>query len=171
MVEREPTDLQVPRHLRLEQSGSKWIRRRGRPALGRHSHSATDPRRLRAMSTLFAFFHHVAAFTLVSALAVEFVLIRQELTLANARKLPVVDAVLGGSATLLLIVGLLRVFYFEKGAAYYFSSHAFLTKFAVFIVLAGLSIVPTVEFLSWRKAVNAGQVPVVAARKMRLVRS
>ena len=123
------------------------------------------------MSTLFAFFHHVAAFTLVSALAVEFVLIRQELTLANARKLPVVDAVLGGSATLLLIVGLLRVFYFEKGAAYYFSSHAFLKKFAVFIVLAGLSIVPTVEFLSWRKAVNAGQVPVVAARKMRLVRS
>ena len=59
------------------------------------------------MSTLFAFLHHLAAFTLVSALAVEFVLIRQELTLANARKLPIVDAVLGGSATLLLIVGLL----------------------------------------------------------------
>src|SRR5947209_951147 len=83
------------------------------------------------MSTLFAFLHHLAAFTLVSALAVEFVLIRQELTLTSARKLPVVDAVLGGSATLLLIVGLLRVFYFEKGSAYYFSSHAFLTKFAV----------------------------------------
>jgi uncharacterized membrane protein len=49
------------------------------------------------MSTLFAFLHHVAAFTLVSTLAVELVLIRQELTLANARKLPVVDAVLGGS--------------------------------------------------------------------------
>lgn len=32
------------------------------------------------MSTLFAFLHHLAAFTLVSALAVEFVLIRQELT-------------------------------------------------------------------------------------------
>jgi len=48
------------------------------------------------MSTLFAFLHHLAAFTLVSALAVEFVLIRQELTLANARKLPIVDAVLGG---------------------------------------------------------------------------
>ena len=47
------------------------------------------------MSTLFAFFHHVAAFTLVSALAVEFVLIRQELTLANARRLPIVDAVTG----------------------------------------------------------------------------
>jgi len=123
------------------------------------------------MSTLFAFLHHVAAFTLVSALAVEFVLIRQELTLASARKLPVVDAVLGGSATLLLIIGLLRVFYFEKGSAYYFSSHAFLTKLTVFIVVAVLSIVPTVEFLSWRKALKAGQVPVVAAGRMKLVRS
>jgi len=122
------------------------------------------------MSTLFAFLHHLAAFTLVSALAVEFVLIRQELTLASARRLPVVDAVLGGSAGLLLIVGLLRVFYFEKGSAYYFSSHAFLTKFAVFIILAILSIVPTVEFLSWRKSLKAEQVPVVDARKMRLVR-
>src|SRR5262249_60687651 len=63
------------------------------------------PRRLRTMSTLFAFLHHVAAFTLVSALAVEFVLIRQDLTLANARKLPVVDAVLGVAAGLLLIIG------------------------------------------------------------------
>ena len=123
------------------------------------------------MSTLFAFLHHVAAFTLVSALAVEFVLVRQELTLANARKLPIVDAVLGGSATLLLIIGLLRVFYFEKGSAYYFSSHAFLTKLAVFIIVAVLSIVPTVEFLSWRKALKAGQVPVVEPRRMKLVRS
>ena len=123
------------------------------------------------MSTLFAFFHHLAAFTLVSALAVEFALIRQELTLANARRLPVVDAVLGGAAGLLLIVGLLRVFYFEKGSAYYFSSHAFLTKLAVFIIVAVLSIVPTVEFLSWRKVLKAGQVPEVDARKMRLVRS
>jgi len=123
------------------------------------------------MSTFFAFLHHIAAFALVGALAVEFVLIGQELTLASARRLPIVDAVLGASAVLLLIVGLLRVFYFEKGSLYYFSSHAFLTKFAVFIILALLSIVPTLEFLSWRKAVNAGQVPVVEARRMRLVRS
>ncbi|HKS60085.1 MAG TPA: DUF2214 family protein, partial [Xanthobacteraceae bacterium] len=33
-----------------------------------------------------------------------------------------------------------------------------------------LSIVPTIEFLSWRKAVEAGQVPVVAAAKLKRVR-
>jgi len=108
------------------------------------------------MSTLFAFFHHVAAFTLVSALAVEFVLIRQDLTLAIARRLPIVDAVLGVSAGLLLIIGLSRVFFFERGAAYYFHSHAFMTKFSVFIIVALLSILPTVEFLSWRQAGESG---------------
>ena len=41
------------------------------------------------MSTLFAFLHHLCAFTLVSALAIEFTLIRQELTLASARRLQV----------------------------------------------------------------------------------
>ena len=45
-----------------------------------------------AMTVLFAFLHHLAAFTLVSALALEFVLVRQELTLANARRLHVADA-------------------------------------------------------------------------------
>ena len=32
-----------------------------------------------------------------------------------------------------------------------------------------LSIIPTVEFLSWREAISAGRVPVVGARKLRLV--
>jgi len=122
------------------------------------------------MSTFFAFLHHIAAFTLVGALAVEFVLIGQELSLASARRLTVVDAVLGLSAGILLIVGLLRVFYFEKGADYYFHSHAFLIKLSVFIVVALLSIVPTREFLSWRGALKAGRLPAVDATKLRLVR-
>jgi putative membrane protein len=37
------------------------------------------------MATLFAFLHHVAAFTLVAAFAIEFALIRYELSLRNAR--------------------------------------------------------------------------------------
>jgi len=123
------------------------------------------------MSTLFAFLHHLMAFTLVSAIAIEFVLIRQEITRANALRLLVTDAVLGVSATILLIVGLLRVFYFEKGAAYYWSSHAFLTKFSVFILIAVLSAVPTLEFLSWRKAVRTGQAPTIADKKLKTVRS
>jgi putative membrane protein len=122
------------------------------------------------MTVLFAFLHHLAAFTLVGALAIEFVLIKQELTVATARKLAVTDAVLGAAAGVLFIAGLLRVFYFEKGAAYYFHSHAFLTKFSLFVIVALLSIVPTIEFLSWRKAVKQGQVPVVSAARLKRTR-
>jgi putative membrane protein len=121
------------------------------------------------MSTLFAFLHHVCAFTLVAALAVEFALIRTELTLASARRLQITDMVLGIAAGLLLIIGLCRVFFFEKGSDYYFHSHAFMTKFAVFIAVGLLSIIPTVEFLSWNKPLRAGQVPAISAKKLRLV--
>jgi putative membrane protein len=122
------------------------------------------------MSTLFAFLHHLAAFALVGALAVEFVLIRQEVTLANARRLAVVDAVFGASAGILLVVGLLRVFFFDKGPDYYWSNHAFLAKFGLFIVVGLISIVPTMEFLRWRQAVKAGQVPAVAVEKLVRIR-
>ena len=120
------------------------------------------------MSTLFAFLHHVCAFTLVSAVAIEFTLIRQELTLASARRLQVTDMVYGIAAGALLIIGLLRVFFFEKGADYYFHSHAFMDKLSVFIAIALLSIIPTKEFLSWRGAVKAGQAP-TSAKKLRLI--
>jgi putative membrane protein len=122
------------------------------------------------MTTLFAFLHHLMAFTLVAALAIEFNLLRGELTLWSARRLQAADLILGVSATVLLIVGLARVFFFEKGAAYYFHSHAFLTKLLLFIIVAGLSAIPTIEFLSWRKATRAGEVPVVAANKLKRVR-
>jgi putative membrane protein len=68
------------------------------------------------MSTLFAFLHHLCAFTLVAAVAIEFTLIRQDLTLSSARRLQATDLVLGIAAAALLCIGLLRVFLFEKGA-------------------------------------------------------
>ena len=77
--------------------------------------------------------------------------------------------VYGIAAGALLVVGLLRVFFFEKGAAYYFHSHAFLAKLSLFIIVGLLSIIPTMEFLSWRGAVRAGQVPVMEANRRKRV--
>ena len=62
------------------------------------------------MIVLFAFLHHLAAFTLVAAIALEFVLLRGELTIWNARRLQVADMVLGIAATILLLLGFARVF-------------------------------------------------------------
>jgi putative membrane protein len=123
------------------------------------------------MAAFFAFLHHVAAFTLFAALVVQLVNLRGVLTLERARTLQVADMILGLSAGLLLLVGLIRVFYFEKGSYYYFHSHSFLTKLGLFLLLGLLSIIPTREFLRWRTAVQAGQVPTVTEAKLKSVRS
>jgi putative membrane protein len=119
------------------------------------------------MSPLFAFLHHTAAFALVAALAVELVVIRDPLTLGSARKLQAADAVYGISAGIVLIVGLLRVFYFEKGAAYYFHSAPFLGKLSLFVIIALLSIYPTLVFLSWRKDTKENRIPALSDGKRR----
>lgn len=122
------------------------------------------------MSASMAFLHHVAAFMLVAALAVEIVLIRQEITIGIARRLQLADMALGMSAAAVLLVGLLRVFYFEKGAAYYFHNAAFIAKLSVFVLVALLSIYPTVKFIAWGKAVKQGLAPSVDAATQRAIR-
>jgi putative membrane protein len=123
------------------------------------------------MSALFAFLHHVSAFALFAALVVEFVLIRSALTVESARKIQAADMIFGISAGVLVVVGLARVFHFEKGTAYYFQSWTFLTKFGLFIIIGLISIIPTMEFLRWRPAVKGGQVPAVSPEKIKQVRS
>jgi putative membrane protein len=117
-----------------------------------------------------AFLHHAAAFLVFAALMIELVLLRNELTLASARSVLRMDALYGIAATVLLAVGLLRVFYTEKGAAYYFASGSFLAKLALFIVVALLSIYPTIKFLSWRAAVRTQRPPVLDAPVLRRLR-
>jgi putative membrane protein len=123
------------------------------------------------MSPAFAFLHHVAAFALVAALAVEFVLLRDELNLKSARRLLAADAIYGASAVLVLVIGTLRVLYFEKGGAYYIHSVPFIAKIALFVCIGLLSITPTREFLSWRKSLREGRVPQLDAGKLRKLRS
>ena len=123
------------------------------------------------MASLFAFLHHVAAFTLVAAIAVELAVIRNELTIRTARTLIVADAVYGASAGLVLIVGAVRVFFLEKGAYYYFHSAPFIAKLSLFAAIGLMSIYPTRELLSWRKTLKAGQLPQPGERTLRRMRS
>jgi putative membrane protein len=123
------------------------------------------------LSALFAFLHHIAAFAFVAALVLEFVLLKDELTLRGARRLLYTDTVVGAAAGAVLVVGLLRVFYFEKGASYYFHSGTFIAKLSLFVLIALISIYPTVQFLSWRKAMAQGQIPSVSADTLRKLRA
>jgi putative membrane protein len=112
-------------------------------------------------SALMAFLHHLAAFTLVGALAAEVVLFKLPLTVIQARRVQRADQIFGAAAAVLLVVGLLRVVFFEKGTGYYFANAFFLTKFTLFIVAGLVSIYPTVLFISWNKTLKQGEVPAI----------
>ena len=124
-----------------------------------------------ALAALFAFLHHLSAFLLFAALMLELVLLRGALTVESARKVLLADMIYGISAGVLLVVGLGRVFHFEKGAYYYFHNWAFHTKLTLFVLVGLISIIPTREFLRWRPSLKVGQVPSVTAEKLKSVRS
>jgi len=107
---------------------------------------------------------------LFAALVVEFVLIKDEITLRTAQRLLRIDAAFGISAGVVLVVGILRVIFFEKGTDYYLHSLPFFVKISLFVILGLLSIYPTVKFMAWRPAVKQGQPPVVDAGTLRTLR-
>jgi len=122
-------------------------------------------------SAVMAFVHHCAAFTLVASLGIEVALRQPPLTIAVAQRMQKVDLLFGISAAVALLVGLLRVTFFEKGSDYYWDNAYFLTKFLAFLVAGLISIYPTLAFFSWRRSVRSGSVPSVqehVARRLRL---
>ncbi|HLQ08772.1 MAG TPA: DUF2214 family protein [Steroidobacteraceae bacterium] len=121
-------------------------------------------------STAMAFLHHLAAFTLVAALAVEVALFKPPLSLLQARRLLRTDLIFGVAATVVLVVGMLRVAFFEKGREYYWHDLYFLIKFGAFLAAALISIYPTMTFLSWNRGVKAGVAPEVPGARARRVR-
>jgi putative membrane protein len=89
----------------------------------------------------------------------------------RARQVLSADRIYGISAGLILVVGFARVFFFEKGAHYYFHSIPFIAKLSLFVVVGLLSIYPTRQFIAWRTAVNEGRAPAVPGPTLHRVRS
>jgi len=110
---------------------------------------------------LLASFHHLFAFGLVAMMVSQSVLLSRGIDAATLRRLSGVDRGLGMAATLLLVVGLLRVFQGIKGADFYLHNPWFHAKFGAFVLAALISILPTIRFIRWRKAFKAdpGFVP------------
>ena len=113
-------------------------------------------------SALMAFLHHLAAFTLVGSLIYEHTTFRKDLSLVDARRIQRMDIVYGISAGFILVVGLLRVFYFEKGVPFYAHNWFFWTKMAGFALAALLSVYPTIRFVSWNKFFAKNQAPEIS---------
>ena len=115
---------------------------------------------------LLAYLHHVLAFTLMAVLVLEWVLIRQQLNFGIAKAIRMADAIYGASAGGIILIGSLRVMWFEKGADYYLHSQAFWWKMAIFAAVGVLSIYPTIVFARWGKIMRAGGIPLLTTSQL-----
>jgi len=123
------------------------------------------------MTTAFmAFLHHLMAFTLVACVVYEFIAYRKGLTIEEARRIQRADLIYGISAGLLLVVGLLRVYFFEKGPAFYSNNPFFWVKMNAFLVVGLLSIDPTIRYLRWNKILKENKAPEITDREYKRTR-
>jgi|ERR671925_1259523 putative membrane protein len=121
-------------------------------------------------TSIMAFLHHLLAFTLTACLVYEFVAYHRNMTIAEMRRIQGVDLVYGISAGLLLVIGLLRVFFFEKGLNFYIQSPFFWVKMAAFLLVAILSIDPTIRYIRWNRAFKRNEMPQIADAEYRRTR-
>ena len=103
---------------------------------------------------LLAIGHHLAVFTLVGVIAAELALLRPGIAGAQLRRLARIDAVYGAAAVLVVLVGVLRVYWGGAGPEYYFGNHAFWGKMAAFVAVGLLSISPTMALLRWQRMLS-----------------
>ena len=95
--------------------------------------------------------HHLAVFTLVALLASEIALTSGAIEGTAVARLARVDAAFGIAAAAVVVFGVARVFLGDKGAAYYGANSLFQAKMTIFVVVGGLSVLPTLRILRWRR--------------------
>lgn len=121
-------------------------------------------------AALLAFVHHLCFYAIIVVLVVEMLRVRADMTLADLKRVQIVDAVYGGVAILLIAVGVLRVMYFEKGADYYLHNHLFLAKMGLLIMVGALSVYPTVRYIVWAKRSVNGELSPIPAHELKRTR-
>ncbi|HET8881738.1 MAG TPA: DUF2214 family protein [Solimonas sp.] len=114
--------------------------------------------------------HYVAVFVMIGALMVQMYLLKLSAVADAVRSIARVDRIYGVAALLVFVTGLLRVWHGGKGADYYWHNGAFHGVIGLFVLAALVSVVPTLRFIRWRKAVDAGALPAEGeARKTRML--
>jgi putative membrane protein len=120
---------------------------------------------------LLAYAHFVCIFALASLLAGELVILRKTLPADLFRRLQRIDRWYGIVAGLVIASGLARLFLGVKGAAFYTHNPVFWTKMTLFVVVALLSIPPTIAYVRWNARRSAdGSVVLGDAELTRLRR-
>ena len=105
-------------------------------------------------------------FALFGVLAAEIVLVRQGINGAAVRNLTRIDLWYGILAGAIIVVGFSRAIFAAKGWAYYSHNAFFWAKIGTFVIIALLSIPPTIEYLKWQR--SAVTPPAQAVRRMQV---
>jgi putative membrane protein len=113
---------------------------------------------------LLAYAHLLAILTMVVFLTSEAALCRPEwLNAAMVERLAKVDAAYGAASVAVLGTGLARVFWGVKGSSWYWTHPLLHVKLGLFILIGLVSILPTIRFIRWRRALRAtGALPAEA---------
>lgn len=121
-------------------------------------------------TALMAFLHHIFAFTLTACLVYEFIAYQKNMGLTDIQRMQRVDLAYGISAGLLLVVGLLRVFFFEKGPNFYLHNPFFWVKMTAFVLVALLSIDPTIRYIRWNQTLRQNKIPEISESEYKRTR-
>jgi putative membrane protein len=106
---------------------------------------------------ILQFLHISAILALVVFITSEAAICRPEWMNADiVERLVRVDRIYGIAAMTVLATGLIRVYWGTKGAGWYWHNWLLHVKLAAFIVVALISIAPTLRFMRWRKALREG---------------
>ena len=103
------------------------------------------------LDAILAYLHFTAIFLFFSFLVVETMMMRGRLDEESVRLLGRVDIWYFGSAIAVLATGLSRLVWGAKGADFYLASWPFYVKVSLFVLVAILSVGPTLRFIHWRR--------------------
>jgi putative membrane protein len=118
---------------------------------------------------MLRYLHFIAIAFLAGALIIENMAISRKLSREDITNLVKVDAVYGLSAAAVFIIGLVLWRWVGKGAAFYSDNPLFQFKLLLFVVIALLSVFPTVFLLRHRKtAIESIEVPTLLIWLLRL---
>ena len=113
------------------------------------------------LEAFLAAFHLVAILTFVVFLSSQAALCRIEwMNAAVVERLARLDVIYGVAAVLMIGSGLARLIWGIKGASWYLSQPMFHIKITIVVVMALLSIWPSIMFRRWRRNLRAtGAMP------------
>jgi putative membrane protein len=122
------------------------------------------------MDAAAAYLHFFSILALTAFLVTQFVLCSRDLQPPQVQILARIDILYLVAAVLALATGLARLFISGKGASFYLMNPVFYIKIALFLAVGLVSVMPTLQFIRWNRALKAGEGRVLRDNDIQSVR-